>query len=77
MGGRVRELDDGLVIEGSPLRGTDVDGHDDHRVVMALAMAAMGAAGTTRISTAEAAAVTFPNFVELMQGIGANIETTE
>ncbi len=77
MGGRLTELDDGLVIEGSPLRGTDVDGHDDHRVVMALAMAAMGATGTTRISTAEAAAVTFPNFVELMQGIGANIETTD
>ena len=76
MGGRVTELDDGLVIEGGPLRGAEVDGHDDHRVVMALAIAAMGAAGTTRISTAEAAAVTFPNFVELMQGLGASIETT-
>jgi len=77
MGGRVTELDDGLVIEGAPLRGADVDGHADHRVVMALAVAAMGAAGTTRIATAEAAAVTFPNFVELMQSLGAAIEIAD
>lgn len=77
MGGRVTELDDGLVIEGGPLRAAEVNGHGDHRVVMALAVAAMGAAGTTRIATAESAAVTFPNFIELMQGLGANIEAAE
>ncbi len=77
MGGRVRELEDGLVIEGAPLRGADVDGHGDHRVVMALAVAAMGARGTTRIATAESAAITFPNFVDLMQSLGAEIETAD
>ena len=77
MGARVTELEDGLVIEGAPLRGADVDGHGDHRVVMALAVAAMRATGTTRIATAEAAAVTFPNFVDLMQSLGANIETSD
>ncbi|MFO7899013.1 MAG: 3-phosphoshikimate 1-carboxyvinyltransferase, partial [Planctomycetota bacterium] len=53
------------------------DGHGDHRVVMALAVAGLGAEGTTRVSTAEAAAVTFPTFVELMQTLGAEIETTD
>ena len=77
MGGRVTELDDGLVIEGGPLRGAEVSGRGDHRVVMALAVAAMGAAGTTRIATAESAAVTFPNFIDLMQSLGANIETSD
>jgi 3-phosphoshikimate 1-carboxyvinyltransferase len=77
MGGRVEEFEDGLVIQGRPLRGTDVSGHDDHRVVMALAVAAMGAEGTTRIDTAESAAVTFPDFVEKMQGLGAKIETAD
>jgi 3-phosphoshikimate 1-carboxyvinyltransferase len=77
MGARVSELDDGLVIEGRPLRGAEVDGHDDHRVVMALAVAGMGAQGTTRIATAESAAVTFPEFADLMRGLGAQLELSE
>lgn len=77
MGGRTTELEDGLVIQGAPLHGAEVNGHHDHRVVMALAVAAMGATGTTRIDTAQAAAVTFPNFVDLMQNLGAHIETAD
>ncbi len=75
MGAHITELDDGLLIQGAPLKSANVDGHGDHRVVMALALAAMGAAGTTRIAAAQSAA-TIPNFVELMQSLGANIETT-
>ena len=77
MGGRVEELDDGLVIRGAELRGADVAGHGDHRVVMALAVAGLAAAGTTRVFGAEAAAVTFPSFVELVQGIGGEMETVD
>ncbi len=44
--------------------------------ILALALAAMGATGETTISTAESVAVTFPDFVELMQEIGADIEKT-
>ncbi|MCF7854346.1 MAG: 3-phosphoshikimate 1-carboxyvinyltransferase [Candidatus Pacebacteria bacterium] len=73
MGARVEELQDGLVIHESPLRGTAVNGHADHRVVMALALAATQATGTTTISTAEAAGVTFPEFATLMTSIGAHI----
>ena len=75
MGARISELPDGLVIHGGPLTGRDVNGHGDHRVVMALALAGLGASGTTRVSTAEAAGVTFPNFIELMQGLGGALET--
>ncbi|MDR1179315.1 MAG: 3-phosphoshikimate 1-carboxyvinyltransferase, partial [Spirochaetales bacterium] len=61
MGARIRELPDGLEIEGgADLRGCRVDGHADHRVVMALAIAALSARGTTEIEGAEAVAVTFP-----------------
>ncbi len=76
MGARVEELPDGLVVRGGGLRGAEVDGHADHRVVMALAVAGMAASGRTEITTAEAAAVTFPNFVELMAGLGARIRQT-
>ena len=77
MGGRLTELEDGLIIEGRPLTGAEVSGRGDHRIVMALAVAGMAADGTTRIGTAESAAVTFPNFVELMQGLGAHLETAD
>jgi 3-phosphoshikimate 1-carboxyvinyltransferase len=69
MGARVEELPDGLIIHESDLSGTDVDGHSDHRIVMALAVAGLIAEGETRISAAEAAAVTFPDFFDLLDQI--------
>ncbi len=71
MGASVQEESDGLVIRGAPLTGAAVDGHGDHRVVMALAVAGLGAAGTTTVSTAESAAVTFPGFFDLLEGLRA------
>ncbi|MFP3959661.1 MAG: hypothetical protein ACLFUX_05800, partial [Spirochaetaceae bacterium] len=57
----------------TPLTGTRVDGHGDHRVVMALAVAALGAAGETTIEGAEAAAITFPGFFEALAALGAEV----
>ena len=73
MGGKVRELPDGLWIEGNPLRAAKVHGRGDHRVVMALAVAGLACEGETEIDTAEAVSVTFPTFVDLMQSAGAEI----
>jgi 3-phosphoshikimate 1-carboxyvinyltransferase len=69
LGADVQELDDGLIIRESSLSGTRVDGHSDHRVVMALATAALGAEGITEITGAEAAEVTFPEFFPLLDSI--------
>jgi 3-phosphoshikimate 1-carboxyvinyltransferase len=74
MGAKVTEHSDGLTITGGPLRGASVNGHDDHRVVMALALAGMIAEGETVIDTAEAAGVTYPTFMEDFKGLGAKIE---
>lgn len=71
MGAKIEELPDGLVIHHSDLRGADVEGHGDHRVVMALAIAGTLASGTTRISTAEAMNVTFPTFTKRLHQLGA------
>lgn len=73
MGADIDERDDGLVIRESGLHGACVDGHHDHRVVMALALAGMNAPGHTDVTTAEAAGVTFPDFATLMSGIGGHI----
>jgi 3-phosphoshikimate 1-carboxyvinyltransferase len=75
MGIGCEELPDGLVVHGGSLKGAELCGYGDHRIVMALAVAGLVAKGTTVVDSAEAVAVTFPNFVELMTNIGANITT--
>jgi 3-phosphoshikimate 1-carboxyvinyltransferase len=72
LGVKTTERPDGLVIHGGlrsgprpPAACPAVDGHGDHRVVMALACLAAGA-GPLEIDTAESAAVTWPGFLELL-----------
>ncbi len=74
MGAEIYELPDGLVIRRSRLKGCRLNGHHDHRVVMALALAGLNADGETAIDTAEAINVTFPDFVEILQRSGACID---
>ncbi len=77
LGAKVVEQPDGLIISKSALVGAPVNGHGDHRVVMALALAGMVAEGETIIDTAEAAAVTYPTFMEDFKKCGANIEVVD
>jgi len=74
LGGQVEELPDGLILSGGRLRGAKTDGHGDHRVVMALAVAGLVAEGQTTVTTAEAVSVTFPTFVDLMRRAGAQMD---
>jgi 3-phosphoshikimate 1-carboxyvinyltransferase len=68
LGARVRELPDGLVVDGgAPLRGTRVRSHGDHRIAMALSVAALAAEGATEVEGAECVAVSFPGFYELLE----------
>jgi len=70
LGAQVTELPDGLEITGgTPLSGTDVDSHADHRIAMSLAIAALNATGTTTIHGAEAAAVSYPDFIPTLQQV--------
>jgi 3-phosphoshikimate 1-carboxyvinyltransferase len=67
MGARVEERPDGFTIEGGgPLKGAAVRSHGDHRIAMALAVAALAAEGETEIEDAECAAVSFPGFYEVL-----------
>jgi 3-phosphoshikimate 1-carboxyvinyltransferase len=77
LGGRVRELPDGLEIDGGhPLRGAAATSHGDHRVAMSLAVAGGAIPGETRIADTACVATSFPEFWDLMAGIGANVTLT-
>lgn len=78
MGVEVRETPDGLVVDGdaSSLEGAEVDGRHDHRIVMALAVAALAAEGETVIDTLESVEVSYPGFVEDMKALGADVSTS-
>ncbi|MDA3851671.1 MAG: 3-phosphoshikimate 1-carboxyvinyltransferase [Spirochaetaceae bacterium] len=70
MGAHVQEEDAGLVIQGnSSLQGCELQGYEDHRIVMALSLAALKAEGESKILGADAAAVTFPGYFELLESI--------
>jgi 3-phosphoshikimate 1-carboxyvinyltransferase len=70
MGACITELPDGLEIAGgTPLIGAEVDSDTDHRIAMSLAIAALKAQGKTTIRRAEAAGISYPNFVATLQQI--------
>ncbi len=77
LGGAARELPDGLIVRGGGLRGGNAHGFGDHRVVMAAAVAGLAAPGGVEVDTAEAIAVTFPDFCERMRALGARIDMEE
>jgi len=73
LGATVEPHDDGLVVTGSggkpliPTEGSAVDAHGDHRVAMALAVAALTAAddtGPVAIAGWESVATSYPTFEE-------------
>jgi 3-phosphoshikimate 1-carboxyvinyltransferase len=74
MGAKIEEMEDGLIIRQSKLKGTRVSGYHDHRVVMALSLAGMMAEGETEIDSAEAVDITFPGYVEKMCQLGARMK---
>lgn len=72
LGAKIKELPDGLEIEESKMHSGEVDGHGDHRIVMALAIAGTMLNGTTIINGYEAVNITFPTFFESLRSIGGN-----
>ena len=66
--------DDMVVHGGRKVCGARVASHGDHRVAMALIACGLAAEGCTQVENAECAAVSFPNFFEVMNNMGAGIE---
>jgi len=77
MGAKITELEDGVIIEHSPLKGTHVHGYDDHRMVMALTVAGLAASGETIVDTAESINITYPSFFDDFKNLGAKLKKTK
>ncbi len=67
MGAEVEEFEDGLDVPGGQtLHGATIDSGGDHRIAMAFSVAALRAEGETLIQGAESAAISFPEFFEML-----------
>jgi 3-phosphoshikimate 1-carboxyvinyltransferase len=70
MGAAVEEFEDGLCVPGGQmLQGAEIDPAHDHRIAMAFAIAALRAEGETVIHNAECAAISFPEFYDLLDKV--------
>jgi 3-phosphoshikimate 1-carboxyvinyltransferase len=79
LGAAVTEEHDTLTVHGSDsrLRGATVAGHDDHRIVMSLAVAGLVAEGTTTVEGAVHVDVSFPEFFDVLYDLGAELVVHE
>jgi 3-phosphoshikimate 1-carboxyvinyltransferase len=74
MGAQITINYDGLIIEGgSILHGAIIDPHNDHRIAMACAIAALGAEGQTTIQNADCVRKSYPQFFTHLRQIGADV----
>ena len=66
-GADIEETDDGMIINGSKeLKGTVVESHNDHRIAMSMAIAALMAEGETTIKNSECVDISFPNYFDIL-----------
>jgi len=70
MGAEVIEFEDGLDVPGGQtLHGATIDSGSDHRIAMAFSVAGLRAEGDTLIQGAESAAISFPEFFDLLDRV--------
>jgi 3-phosphoshikimate 1-carboxyvinyltransferase len=63
-----------LTVKGPcALNGAVIDPHNDHRIAMACAVAALGASGETRIQDAECVRKSYPRFFSDLRVLGADL----
>lgn len=73
LGAKIEEREDGLIIDGvEQLRGGKVDGANDHRIVMACAIAALRADGPVAISHPHSINKSYPDFFAHFRNLGGS-----
>lgn len=78
LGGKISSTDDTITIKGSKLHSSaKLYGHNDHRVVMSLAVAALAAGIDVEISGAQAVAKSYPDFFDDLLSLGAKVDVID
>ena len=77
LGGRADELPDGLTVYGGQLSGGTINGMNDHRLVMAAAVAALRCKNPVKILGAEAVNKSYPAFFDDYRALGGACTFTE
>ncbi len=73
LGAKISELCDGMEIHGgNSLTGTECESFGDHRIAMTLGVAGLIAKGSTVINGSEAAAVSYPEFWDIVKSLSAS-----
>jgi 3-phosphoshikimate 1-carboxyvinyltransferase len=68
MGAEIEEFEDGLSITGKKeLKGAIIESYRDHRIAMALSIAALIADGTSTINGVSSVNISFPGFFEILK----------
>lgn len=68
MGVKIEEFEDGLNITGgSNLKGAVIESYRDHRIAMAMSIAAIIADGTTTINDISSVSISFPGFFDILK----------
>jgi len=75
LGIKVQEKEDGMILESSKnLCGAELNSENDHRLFMAFCIAGMYI-GDCTVTDQESVKISYPNFIEEMNGLGAKIQT--
>lgn len=74
LGGEIRVAGNQMEITGKRLKGGIIDSHNDHRIAMAGAVAAINVSHHVIIEGSECTAKSYPNFFEDMKSIGASVQ---
>jgi 3-phosphoshikimate 1-carboxyvinyltransferase len=75
MGAIIKEEKDGLIVNGGVrLKGAVIDPHNDHRIAMSCAVAALAAEGETRILNPGCVSKSYPDFFRDLKSLGAGVK---
>jgi 3-phosphoshikimate 1-carboxyvinyltransferase len=74
LGAEIGEIDSGLLLSGpASLHGGTVDSHGDHRIAMALSIAALNASGPVLIRNAECVNKSYPTYFDDIRTLGVDV----
>ena len=76
LGADISLQDDLMIIKGGRLQTANLFSHNDHRISMACAVAALGVEGSVTIDGTESVNKSYPGFWEDLQSVGGNLSLT-